>query len=68
MAWLYARHLGAAPMKKRKTASAHPGLAQLSLWIEQGLMKKIKLRAVSQGRPLKILVAEALEAFLRRHK
>ncbi len=54
--------------KKRKPAEAREGQAQLSLWISRELMKRVKLRAVSESRPLKFLVAEALETFLRRRK
>ena len=39
---------------------------QLMIWIEKGLMKKVKLLAIDQGKSIKEFVTEAMKNFIEK--
>jgi hypothetical protein len=44
------------------------GDTKVSFWLPRMLWKRAKLRAASEGRPLRLLIAEALTAYLNRRE
>ena len=47
---------------------ATKGELKVSLWLPRRLWKRAKRRAVKEGRPLRLLILDALVAYLRRKK
>ena len=50
----------------QKKTKLHGEEVQLMIWIEKGLMKKIKLLAIDQGKSIKEFVTEAMKKFIEK--
>ena len=52
------------PVQKKAKLSGEE--VQLMIWIEKGLMRKVKLLAIDQGRSIKEIVTEAMNKFIEK--
>jgi hypothetical protein len=44
------------------------GELKVSVWLPRTLWKRAKLRAATEGRPLRLLILEALAGYLKRRE
>lgn len=51
---------------RASSSEPRPSKARLAVWVDPELFKAAKIRAVEEGRPLGVLVEEALGEYLRR--